>query len=111
MYGITRGNISHKITGRIASMPFYTFLKNLDDIPDKYTKSIKTIIPNPKWPHIQTTIFEKSIEKLTSMIIKFVPHHMTVYIVRTKYYLNIKMWTNIGNQKMIIKIHTLNLIF
>ena len=41
-FGISKGNISkHKINNTIGNRKLYIFLKNKDDIPDKYTRIIK----------------------------------------------------------------------
>ncbi len=60
-YGTSKGNFSKKTTKRLGTMNQYMFLENLQDIPDKYTKSICKTITNAK-QYTTSYAFNKPIE-------------------------------------------------
>jgi len=62
-YGIVKGIVSKKREQRIGDMKTYTFVENLDDIPDKYTTNID-IITHPKYSFMKGIKFTKIITEI-----------------------------------------------
>jgi hypothetical protein len=63
-YGVSKGNVSLKKEKVVGNMKSFLFLKNHDDIVDKYTKNVKNLLTDNKYANISYCNFEKDISEI-----------------------------------------------
>jgi hypothetical protein len=78
-FGIEKGTISNIREQRIKTPDEYLFLDNIDDIPDKYTKSMKNVLIKKKYVNNITTIeLEKTCHELILKSYQIIVSNITI---------------------------------